>query len=259
MKTLVTAIQKGGQGKTFATCHLAFDFYERGYRVVVLDLDLQGNASTTLGRFHSGYTASNLFKGDVKSLAKAVDANGADTSEGRLSLIAADAALANLDSSMDLAKAGTALRKCIAELGNHFDICLIDTAPSLGKAMSAAVLASDYMLSPIELEAYSLQGMKLMNEQIKNLREYNPKLNFLGMVPNKVDARKPRHIANLAALRAAYPEQVMPVSVGLRDSIAEALGTNIPVWEIKKTAARVATKEVRAFAQYVFDRMEIAQ
>jgi cellulose biosynthesis protein BcsQ len=49
MKTLVTAIQKGGQGKTFATCHLAFDFQERGLRVAVIDLDTQGNASWTLG------------------------------------------------------------------------------------------------------------------------------------------------------------------------------------------------------------------
>ncbi|MNW04368.1 hypothetical protein D3C71_2004490 [compost metagenome] len=65
-------------------------------------------------------------------------------------------------------------------------------------------------------------------------------------------------MANLAALREAYPQTVMPVSVGLRDSIAEALGNNMPVWEIKKTAARVATKEVRAFAQYVFEKMEIA-
>lgn len=45
MKTLVTAIQKGGQGKTFATCHLAFDFQERGLRVAVIDLDTQGNAN----------------------------------------------------------------------------------------------------------------------------------------------------------------------------------------------------------------------
>ena len=257
MKTLTTAIQKGGQGKTFATCHLAFDFVERGLRVVVLDLDLQGNASTTLGRYASEFTASGLFSSDVQALRKAVRASE-DDGAGRLVLIAADNALANLDSTSDLASAATALRASIAELAEHFDICLIDTAPSLGKAMSAAILASDYVMSPIELEAYSLQGMVLMNKQIGNLLQFNPKLQFLGMLPNKVDARKPRHIANLAELRATYPNKVMPVSVGLRDSIAEALGMNVPVWAIKKTAARVATKEVRALAQYVYEQMEIA-
>ena len=63
MKTLVTAIQKGGQGKTFATCHPAFDFLERGLRVAVIDLDTQGNASFTLSQYQSGYAASQLFSG----------------------------------------------------------------------------------------------------------------------------------------------------------------------------------------------------
>ncbi len=256
MKTLTTAIQKGGQGKTFVTCHLAFDFVERGLRVVVLDLDLQGNASTTLGRYASTFTASGLFSSRVAELRQAVQAE--DQGEGRLVLIPADNALANLDSTSDLAGAATALRASIAELAGHFDVCLIDTAPSLGKAMSAAILASNYVVSPVELEAYSLQGMVLMNKQIGNLLQYNPTLQFLGMLPNKVDARKPRHIANLAELRATYPNKVMPVSVGLRDSIAEALGMNVPVWAIKKTAARVATKEVRALAQHVYEQMEIA-
>ena len=61
MKTLVTAIQKGGQGKTFATCHMALDFQERVLRVAVIDLDTQGNASWTLGGHDSDYPASRLF------------------------------------------------------------------------------------------------------------------------------------------------------------------------------------------------------
>ena len=144
-------------------------------------------------------------------------------------------------------------------LGEFFDVCLIDTAPSLGVAMTAAVLTADYMLSPIEMEAYSLQGMKKMVAVISNLRKQNPKLRFLGMVPNKVDARKPRHVNNLATLQQAYPQLILPFSIGARDSIAEALGEQMPVWKIKKTAARKATQEVRALADYVFTKMEIAQ
>ncbi|MFN7506215.1 MAG: ParA family protein, partial [Limnobacter sp.] len=104
--------------------------------------------------------------------------------------------------------AAKALQASIAALDEYFDVCLIDTAPSLGIAMTAAVLASEYMLSPIELEAYSLQGMKKMVAVIGNLRQANPKLRFLGMVPNKVDARKPRHVNNLAALKEAYPQLI---------------------------------------------------
>ena len=176
----------------------------------------------------------------------------------RLALIAADANLANLD-KMELSQAAAALRASVAALGEFFDVCLIDTAPSLGVAMTAAVLTADYMLSPIEMEAYSLQGMKKMVAVISNLRKQNPKLRFLGMVPNKVDARKPRHVNNLATLQQAYPQLILPFSIGARDSIAEALGEQMPVWKIKKTAARKATQEVRALADYVFTKMEIAQ
>ena len=61
MKTLVTANQKGGVGKTSTLVHLAFDFLERGLRVAVIDLDTQANASFTLQQFQSGYLASQMF------------------------------------------------------------------------------------------------------------------------------------------------------------------------------------------------------
>lgn len=254
MKTLVTAIQKGGQGKTFATCHLAFDFLERGLRVAVIDLDTQGNASFTLSQYQSGYAASQLFSGESDGLNQCFS----QRESGGLALIAADTNLANLD-KMDLSQAATALRASVAALGEFFDVCLIDTAPSLGVGMTAAVLAADFMLSPIEMEAYSLHGMKKMVAVIGNLRKLNPKLRFLGMVPNKVDARKPRHVNNLATLQQAYPQLILPFSIGARDSIAEALGDRMPVWKVKKTAARKASEEVRALADYVFTKMEIAQ
>jgi len=255
MKTLVTAIQKGGQGKTFATCHLAFDFQERGLRVVVIDLDTQGNASWTLRGHDSGYVASHLFNDNSDNL-KRWFTGWKNSNE--IALIAADASLANLD-RMNLAQAAGALRDSIEVLSGFFDICLIDTAPSLGVAMTAAVLAADYMLSPVEMEAYSLQGMKKMVAVIGNLRKQNPKLRFLGMLPNKVDARKPRHLSNLTALQQAYPQLILPFSVGARDSIAEALGEQMPVWKIKKTAARKAIQEVRVLADYVYSKMEITR
>ena len=74
--------------------------------------------------------------------------------------------------------------------------------------MSSAVIVSDYMLSPLEMEAYSLQGFQKMVTVINNLRKLNPNLKFLGMVPNKVDGRKPRHVKNLSTLRQSYPDKI---------------------------------------------------
>jgi chromosome partitioning protein len=254
MKTLVSAINKGGQGKTFATCHLAFDFAERGLRVVVLDFGGTGNASLTLQNHHTGLNSSDLFNNPEK-VAEWV--SGECAVDG-LALVLGDKALVNV-SQADMDTAAAALRQSIAHLSAAFDVCLIDTDPTLGVVMQAAILAADYMLSPLEMAAYSFQGITDMLAIVSNLSLRNPKLKFLGMVPNRIDARISRQITCLAELRAAYPQLVIPVSVGARDSIAEALELQKPVWKIRKTAARAAAREVRQLAEYVYTKMEISQ
>ena len=129
MKTLVIAQQKGGVGKTSSIVHLAFDFLERDLRVAVIDLDTQRNASFTLHDFNSDYPASQLF-----------DQNGDDLRKWFRSLpdgplmrlIAADAALANME-KRSLTEAAVVFKQNITALANSgFDVVLIDTARALG-------------------------------------------------------------------------------------------------------------------------------
>lgn len=248
MKTLVLANQKGGVGKTATVVHLAFDFFERGLRVVVIDLDTQANASYTLRAYVTGVRASSLFVSEMPNVLP----HGQN-----IALIQSDAGLANME-KLSIAEAATFFRKAIGALDEQgFDVCLIDTAPSLGVGMAAALASADYVLSPVELEAYSIQGIQRMVTTISNLRKANPKLQFLGMLPSKFDARNPRHGRHLDELNKAYPQLIIPIEIGLRGSIAEALASSVPVWEIKKTAARKAAKEVRALAAHICEKMEI--
>lgn len=255
-KTMVVAQQKGGVGKTASLVHIAFDFYERGLRVAVIDLDTQANASFSLSEYASGYLASHLFDEDGDTLRSAFS----ELPEGPLlCLIESDPALADME-KRSLTEAATRFKENIEALADSgFDVVLIDTAPALGVSLAAALYAADSVLSPIELEAYSIQGIKKMLTTIANVRKQNTKLKFLGMVPSKVDARNPRHVRHQAELTAAYPQLMIPASVGLRSSIADALASRMPVWKIKKTAARKASMEVRALAAYVYEKMEIAQ
>ncbi|EWS66562.1 Sporulation initiation inhibitor protein soj [Hydrogenophaga sp. T4] len=256
MKTLVVAQQKGGVGKTSSLVHLAFDFLERGLRVCVIDLDTQGNASFTLQDYGSGYLASHMFDQGGDDLRGAFS----DLPSGPLlRLVESDPLLANME-KRSLTDAAAAFRENVGALADSgFDVVLIDTAPALGVSLAAALYAADSVLSPIELEAYSIQGIKKMLTTIANVRKMNAKLKFLGMVPSKVDARNPRHVRHLQELQTAYPKLMIPAAIGLRSSIADALASGVPVWKIKKTAARKATQEVRALAEFVFENMEIAQ
>lgn len=251
MKTLVIANQKGGVGKTSTLVHLAFDFFERGLKVVVIDLDTQGNASYTLKEFQSGLFASGLFA-DVQA-----DYSINSSEFLGITLIESDSALANMEKK-NLSEAGNNFRKAIQALEEQeYDVCLIDTAPSLGNTMAAALLAADYVISPIELEAYSIQGIQKMVITIGNIRKVNPKLKFLGMIPSKVDGRNPRHGRHLSELNQVYPQFMIPTGIGLRSSIADALASCVPVWKIKKTSARKAVTEIRALAAHVYEKMEI--
>lgn len=258
MKILVAANQKGGVGKTAALVHVAFSFLERGLKVVLIDLDTQANASYTLSQFSTGPVASEMFSEDPTSpwLREAPPDNG-------LLLVESDPALVNLE-RLALRDANARFRASMRQLGDQkFDVCLIDTAPSMGIAMMAALYAADYVFSPIELEAYSIQGIKQLLTTIAHVRkstsglEPNTKVKFLGMLPSKVDARKPRQMRNLRELETVYPQLLIPCSIGFRDSIAEALASGVPVWQIKTTAARKATEETRAVADYLYEQMEL--
>ena len=136
-------------------------------------------------------------------------------------------------------------------------MCLIDTAPALGVRLVAALVSADFVLSPIELEAYSIQGIRMMVSTIANVRKSNPTLKFLGILPSKVDSRNPRHIAHLAELQGAYKAQLIPTVIGLRSSVADALAVGQPVWTIRKTAARKAAQEMRAVAAHLCHAMHL--
>lgn len=249
MKKLVTAIQKGGQGKTVTTCHLAWDFFkQKKLRVLVVDLDTQANTSFVLADYCSEHVASRLFGKPVSW----------PPGEGPcLVVLPADPKLADLE-GQPMDKVAAKLRASLEALSGAFDVCLIDTPPSLGVLMASAVLCADYVLCPVELETFSLQGLEKMLTVVANLHQQNPALTFLGMLPNKVNGREPRHQEQIDAMRASHPGLVLPVQIGLRPCIAQAVGTQETVWASSKTAARPAKKEMSALANYVFEKMEIA-
>lgn len=258
MKAMVVAQQKGGVGKTGILVHLALHAVQKyGLKVAVIDLDTQGNASYTLDEYVCGLTASRLFEESPSSPWSETALSGEEV--GHLVVIASDPGLADMEKK-ELDEAAPRFKESLAMLESQgYDLCLIDTPPSLGNSLAAALFSAQYVLSPIEPGRYSLQGIQKMYNTITNIRRHNKELQFLGMVPSKYNSRNPRHKTNLDALMEHYSQLVVPMRVGLRSSIDEALDSQMAVWDIKKTAARVAAKEMRSLADYVLNKMEISQ
>lgn len=249
MKTIVIANGKGGVGKTADTAHIGFHAADAGLKTLMVDLDT-GNLSKTMRQHRLEIPASALFVDEVPVIPE---------SKGPIALLHADRLLANVI-YMSIEQALKNFPVNLAEFEKQgFDLCVIDTPASIGIATITALRSADAVISPVEMEDYSIEGIKDMMRVIIGAKQHNPKLQFLGIVPNRVDRRNPRQVKHLAEVKVAHGKLLAPVVVGLRTSVAEALAAGEPVWRSKKTTARAAAAEMRALGDHVLQRMGVAQ
>ena len=245
MKTLAVTNQKGGVGKTAVACHLAYYLRDEGHKVLFVDLDPQANASSTLQESACSIPTSALFDEMRPNL----------TAGDGITLVAADPPL------VDIERADAAVvshfRANMAALADQFDFAVIDTGPGKGLRMVAALVVADFALAPIELEAFSIQGITNMLETIFGVRErYNPVLTFLGMLPSRFNSHSPAQKDNLRELLESYAHMMIRAKITTRSAVAEALAAGRPVWEIGKTSARPAGKEMRQAFDLIVKQME---
>ena len=248
MKTIVVWNNKGGVGKTFASVTLAQYLEEQAKRVLVIDLDGgQGNTSSTLAQYSSGVTASQLFGTEVP---KIVQTQG-------ITLISGDKAVQDLEQASKQ-QVLPALRKVLPIIGQEFDYCVIDTPPGGGLRVTAALLAAQYVLSPIELDNYSIDGITGVLQTIFGVKkQFNPELVFIGMLPNRLNAFSVAQKAALDELLTKYAQFMVPAKIGNRSSIPEALRAGVPIWQLKKSSAKDAGAEALAAFKIIAERIGV--
>ena len=182
MKTLGIVNQKGGVGKTTTAINLAAYLAAGGRRVVLIDMDPQGNASSGLG-----------LRGVEAGLYEALSAPErtaelvVDTGQERLSLLPATPDLAG--AGVELADEPYALRAVLEQLGD-FDVVIIDAPPSLGPLTINVLAAADALLIPLQAEYYALEGLAGLTETVDRVRAaLNPRLKILGVAITMFDGR----------------------------------------------------------------------
>ncbi len=245
--TLVVANQKGGVGKSTTACHAAFYFAqkrvldtqsgeEREARVAFINCEVQKNSSNTLKKTYglANVRADAFFKRDLFEIVRT----------GAVTVFEGGPFMADIDRSQ-----GGMFKAQIARIAPHFDYCIIDTPPSVGVLQVAALTAADFVLSPIEMDEYSMDGVVDMLKTIIGVKEkFNPRLAFLGMLPCRLQNTSPRQKAALANLLTNYAKYVFGVAEGTRTSarqaIPEALAKGVPVWRLKSSGAREAGAEM---------------
>ena len=245
LKTITVSNQKGGVGKTTISLLLAMALREAGKKVLFIDIDPQGNASKTLNKFSSDVSATSFFTdqpGNVVAL------------EG-ITLIKSDPKLADLERANP--QIINLFRKNLKNV-TDFDFCVIDTPPVLGLRMTAALVSADYVLAPIQLEEYSIDGLKMMLQTIFGVKQkFNPDLVFLGMLANQFNSRSAAQKETFMQLVKNYSDLIIPAKIGDRSSIPEGIREGLPVWEVKKSAAREASREVKEVFDFIFKKLGV--
>lgn len=189
MKTIVLTNQKGGVAKTTTAYALAAGLRNKGYRVLIVDADPQGNLTYTAGNEENKEnTLYEVLKGNCKVQEAMRNTHPLDTAMSILSV-----GLQGTAADMDLASRTAReymLKEAIEKVSDSYDYCVIDTAPTLGLLTLNALTAADRVIIPLNLEVYSLQGMEQLSGFIENVRKYtNKDLRIAGLLITKYNER----------------------------------------------------------------------
>ncbi len=190
MKIVSIAIQKGGAGKTTTTVNLAAALRDTGKKCLLIDLDPQASLSQSLGI--ADQPEPNIYHllkreaaGDAAPPEEAILKRcGMDILPSSLELASAELELVSVYGREQI------LSQILQRLDGKYDYVLLDCPPSIGMLTVNALVASRYLLMPVEAEFLSLKGAKSFLRHLDLVRRLNGKLDVLGFVLTKYDARK---------------------------------------------------------------------
>ncbi len=260
MKTLTLTNQKGGVGKSAIVCQFAYYLSKQGHKVLVIDLDHQGNASKAL---QTSGLAHTLPVAGSKLLTEGF--NEFADPQAVITLIAADSELSRLEKQPEKHnRFANHLSAALKAASPFFDVCLIDTNPCPDIRMTASLVVTDYVLSPVQLNQEALDGIAGLLGMIQGIKKaLNPKMNFIGILPNLVEAtpfqkknfeQLARHFASLMILLDDQKIAAIPT----RTAVAEAQAAGQPIWGLAKTSAKDAWKQIQPVFTKIANVMEIS-
>ncbi len=237
MKIVAVVNQKGGVGKTTSVVNIGHRLALSGRKVLLVDMDPQGNVAESLGM----EPASGLY--DLLVSGKSLDEVTLSTTRENLYVVPGDSTTAL--AKQVLATRGFAefvLQKALRGMGGAapasvYDLVLLDMAPSLDILHVAAIVASDYLLIPVKLDHLSLVGVKQVAGTMSEVRQtlhslgMTLKCTLLGVLPTFYERSTTASRENLVALREAFPGGVVMPVIPQDTKLREAPAAGKTIWE----------------------------
>ncbi len=225
--------QKGGVGKTTTTVNLGYFLAKDKFRVLIIDFDPQGNATSGLG----------FVKTDLKGSMTDVVLGKAPLSEvilptkfKNLSLAPTTPELANAEVDMAAIKGKfVRLRNAITSVEDQYDYIIIDSPPSLSLLTVNGMIAANYLLLPVQTEFYALEGVAQLLDSMKLVKKaMNPNLKLLGVLATMYDKRTSLSVEVLAEVKKYFKDKVFETTIPRNVRVAEAPSHGTPVGNYDK-------------------------
>ncbi len=251
-KIIAIANQKGGVGKTTTTLNLAAAFAEVGHRVLVLDLDPQGNASTGLGSLadEREFTTYDVLVGQVVEERFVIQ-----TELKNLFLIPSTTDLSSADIELASNKNRSKLLRTVLSNSDlsKYDYIFFDCPPSLNVLTVNALIAADSLIIPLQSEFFALEGLSQLLMSVREVRGLgNPALRIEGVALTMFDGRNRLSLQVEADARENLGELVFKTMIPRNVRISEAPSFSMPVLSYDSRSKGAAA--YRALAQEVLLR-----
>ena len=217
-KVIAFANQKGGVAKTTSTLNLGVAFAEQGHKVLLIDLDPQGNLTMSQG-MNPDEIERSMFDVLVHKvpIQDVIERRETDVAVSSIDLAGAELALSSMIGRE------RSLEKAIAPIRDDYDFILIDTPPSLGLLTINALVASDGVIVPVQCEYLSLRGLVQLENTLTMIREnLNPKVEIVGILPTMFDRRLLHSKEAVDILTENFGELVLKTKIRKTVRFAEA-------------------------------------
>jgi chromosome partitioning protein len=236
MKLLAIANQKGGVGKTTTAVNLSTCLAVKGKRVLLIDLDPQGNATSALGL--EGTTGKSLYEAlighaDIKQKIVSTRFAGLSMVPADLDLAGAEIEVARLDDHL------TRLRDVLAGISQEsgYDYLFLDCPPSLGILMTNALAAAHQLLIPLQCEYFALEGLSKIVHLVNQIRAVNEVLSIGGIIMTMYDARTNLSQQVVNEVRQHFPHLVYQTIIPRTVRLGEAPSFGKPIIEYEPHGA----------------------
>ena len=228
-KVIAFSNQKGGVGKTTTCVNLAAYVAAKGYRVLVVDMDPQGNASSAMG-FFERKEKSSVYEVLTDDLDAAAAVKETET-DGLFAITSSrDLAGAELEPAQVMIGRERVLDEKLAGVREKFDFVFIDCPPSLGLLTVNALAASDGVVVPIQCEYFALEGLSQMMNTVKLVKKFlRPAIEVEGVVITLYDGRSKLSKGVVAEIEKVFGSKVYNTKIPRNVRLAEAPSYGKPV------------------------------